>query len=809
MERRINPTPLRALLTTLFVAVGCSGSALTDPDLERFEETLVEVEAFDTDAAVLINEFLPSPSSGSSEWIELYNSSDEAIDIGGYQLDDIREGGSSPYSIPTGTTIAPRGFLAFERTFGLNNTGDEVNLIDASGQLVGTCSYQGNPGQNQSIGRVTDGGSTWQVFAVPTKNASNPPVTVPPSAVVINEVLPSPSGDNSEWIELYNPDDSAIDISGFQLDDTRDGGASPYTLPAGTVISANGFLTFERTFGLNNAGDTVNLVDASGSIVDSYPYTSNPGPDNSIGRMPDGAPTWVVFDHTSTTSPPTKNVSNVNPAAPSATLVINEFLPSPSTGNSEWIELYNPTASAINLSGYRLDDSLDGGAECFVIPENTSIAPNGFLVFERSFGLNNAGDTVNLLDASGAVVDSHQYTSNPGADNSLGRALDGCATWTVFEHTSADSFPTRGQSNYFKEVIEKTIAGDEAYLRFGHSVAVSGDYAIVGKYPGIDEGTAYVYILHRNAGGTNNWGSIKTLRPDLGKMNDEFGYSVAISGEYAVVGQPNGTLSSNLGRVSLFQKDRGGTDNWGHVRTFFGRTDGTRYGHSVSISGDTIVVGESSGNPLSHVYVYQYDAVVSGTWQAGPVLAGDNNFGRSVSISGDNLIVGSKGRAYVFNRNEGGANNWGEVQQIETHDQSFDAVAISGNDAIIGNLGGTFVLHRDEGGANNWGIVKTLLENDYPEGVSNFGYSVALSGDHALVGDTLFGFKSRGAAYIFEKNRGGERNWGRVKRINQSDPGDWDQFGSSLAISDGTVLVGAPGKMLNEHHVGATYVFVK
>lgn len=118
--------------------------------------------------------------------------------------------------------------------------------------------------------------------------------------IVINEFLPNPSGSSSEdteWIELYNTTSASVDLSNWQLDDVVNGGASPYTIPAGTTIAANGFLAFEKAttnIGLNNTDDSVRLIDSNGTELDSYSYSSTLE-DFSYGRTTDGSNTWVNF----------------------------------------------------------------------------------------------------------------------------------------------------------------------------------------------------------------------------------------------------------------------------------------------------------------------------------------------------------------------------------------------------------------------------------------------------------------------------------------------------------------------------------
>ncbi len=126
--------------------------------------------------------------------------------------------------------------------------------------------------------------------------------------ILINEFLPDPNTlYTEEWIELYNPLDVDVDISGYVIDDLIGGGTIPYTIPTGTVIPAHGYLLFYRSttnLALNNAGDDVNFINPDGvTVIDSYTYGSS-SDDVSYGREIDGGSTWTTF------ATPTPGASN-------------------------------------------------------------------------------------------------------------------------------------------------------------------------------------------------------------------------------------------------------------------------------------------------------------------------------------------------------------------------------------------------------------------------------------------------------------------------------------------------------------------
>ncbi len=129
------------------------------------------------------------------------------------------------------------------------------------------------------------------------------------------------------------------------------------------------------------------------------------------------------------------------PATDYSDIVINEFLPVPSLLGSEWIELYNKGAAAVDVSACMVDDVVGQGGAAYTLPSGTSIPPQGFLVIQRYFLLNNNGDTPNLLDPAGRLIDSYKYTGSPGRNVSIGRAPDGENIWGALKN------PTPGKVN--------------------------------------------------------------------------------------------------------------------------------------------------------------------------------------------------------------------------------------------------------------------------------------------------------------------------------------------------------------------------
>ncbi len=395
--------------------------------------------------------------------------------------------------------------------------------------------------------------------------------------------------------------------------------------------------------------------------------------------------------------------------------------------------------------------------------------------------------------------------------------------------------------------VKKIIASDaQAADLFGGSVAVSGDTAVVGAFfedaGGTEAGAAYVF--QRDEGGADNWGEVQKLTASDAQAGDFFGISVAISGDTAIVGaffeDAGGT---EAGAAYVFQRDEGGPDSWGEVQklTASDAQASDEFGISVAISGDTAIVGAFQEAPggiafAGAAYLFERNQGGPDNWgEVKKLTASDaqgGRFGHGVSLSGDTAIVGAlaarvggsggflAGAAYLFERNQGGPDNWGEVTKLTASDaQSGDSfgisVAMGGDTAVVGaleedaggrNAGAAYVFERNQGGPDNWGEVKKLTASD-AEAFDFFGISVAVSGDRAIVGAYLedaggVGFAA-GGAYVFERDQDGPGTWGEVTKLTASDAQAEGRFGISVALSGDRAIVGA---LFADAGRGAAYV---
>ncbi|MBN2393508.1 MAG: SUMF1/EgtB/PvdO family nonheme iron enzyme [Anaerolineae bacterium] len=343
-----------------------------------------------------------------------------------------------------------------------------------------------------------------------------------------------------------------------------------------------------------------------------------------------------------------------------------------------------------------------------------------------------------------------------------------------------------------------------------------------------------------------DWQSIPSQVAKLtaadGAGGDIFGLSVSVSGSTAIVGAHQANVSGNecQGAAYVFYQDQDGSHVWGQVAklTADDGVGGDYFGRSVSLSGDTAIVGSVTNQRKAYVFYRNQNG--DNAWdQIGKLTAADvevdDTFGNSVSIDGDTAVVGAwgaynnsnyqQGAAYVFYRNQGGPDAWGQVIRLTADDgTAYDwfgwSVVVSGDIIIIGapqaaagtvDQGAAYVFYRDENGSNAWGQIAKLTANDGAT-QDRFGVSVALSGDVAVVGayaaDVMNDNDNQGAAYIFYQNQGRSDAWGQVGKLITGDGAEGDNFGCSVSLNGDMAVVGAYQADINGNYSqGAAYTF--
>lgn len=193
-------------------------------------------------ASIRINEWLAHTDDPEPDFVELYNHSNETVDLSRCVLTDDPQ--TNRFRIPDGTVITPRGFVAFDQHqlgFALSAAGESILLLNPDGTRVVDAVRFGPQENGVASGRYPDGTPELRRLTRPTPAAENEPFLA--SDVVINEIMYNPiSGDSSEeFVELHNHTDRAVDVSGWRLTDGID-----YRFPTNSTLPAGGYFVVAR-----------------------------------------------------------------------------------------------------------------------------------------------------------------------------------------------------------------------------------------------------------------------------------------------------------------------------------------------------------------------------------------------------------------------------------------------------------------------------------------------------------------------------------------------------------------------------------
>ncbi len=363
------------------------------------------------------------------------------------------------------------------------------------------------------------------------------------------------------------------------------------------------------------------------------------------------------------------------------------------------------------------------------------------------------------------------------------------------------------------------VGGD----KFGYSVAVDGDTAVIGAYQdngnGTDSGAAYVFT--RNDG---VWDDGVKLTASGGAAYDNFGISVVVDGDTVVVGAPgHDGDGADSGSVYVFVKPTGGWVTSTETAKL-SASDGAAldyFGYSVAVDGDTVLVGAYQDDDEENDSEYSGSAYIftkpnsSGGWADWDPMedtetakltasdgADDDWFGVSVALDGSTAVVGASGdddngidsgSAYVFVKPSAGWADWDDLPP--THDTEEDKE----------------------------GLTAKLTASDGGKAGDEFGRSVAVDVDTVVMGAYQHDpidpdsdpaspsyILDAGAAYVFTRDSGGV--WDRGEKLTAGDGAAQDNFGFSVAVDVDTIVVGAyrdDDEEANLEDSGSAYVFTR
>ena len=363
----------------------------------------------------------------------------------------------------------------------------------------------------------------------------------------------------------------------------------------------------------------------------------------------------------------------------------------------------------------------------------------------------------------------------------------------------------------FSQPKEVKISAEDGETddNFGIAVAVDQNVAVVGAYWDDDNGrdTGAIYVYHKEDG---DWTFHQKLAPEDVSIRANFGSSVAVDGQFIIAGAPKDDVTDeSSGSVYIFKYDSV-LQTWSQFKKLISGNDTSAYnefGTAVTIAGNYLAVGSIGEQDYSgSVYLYHWDG---SQWQEPAILTAEDQtpnafFGFSLAMESGQLLAGAPfgpggGAVYPYQLQD---TLWTPQEKItitgDTENPTFGyAVSLLDDHALIGATtdvsdgisGGAAYIFQHEG--QTWHqqqklINENALDND------QFGFSVALSPDYAIIGARLDDLKGGDSGSLFVFNGTGD-GWYLQTRLVASDGGAGDMLGYALAQHENEIITGAPG----------------
>jgi uncharacterized repeat protein (TIGR01451 family) len=418
--------------------------------------------------------------------------------------------------LPSGLTyVSDTGSGAYNNGTGLWSVGTLANGNTAVLKITATAASNGSTTNSSEIwtsdqydadSTVANGITTEDDYASVTITS-----TYPTMSVIISEVAwaGTAASGSDEWVELYNPGTSPIDVTGWKLQDS----STTIVLSGISIIPAGGFFLLEdreeavdvtanqinSSLSLSNGGETLKLLDGSGTLIDSANSNGGAWPAGSsstygtmerIFSVPDSDTAWTtntgivkngldadgnpIWGTPKFSSPPTPTPIITPTPSSSMSVTISEvaWAGTSASSSDEWVELYNPGSSAVNISGWTLTDGttpivLSGSipAGSFFLLEDRQEAVSDVTAdqIDSSLSLSNSGETLKLLDGSATLIDSANLnggawpagsSSTYGTMERIFTVPDSDTAWTtntgvIKNGKDADGYPILGTPKSF------------------------------------------------------------------------------------------------------------------------------------------------------------------------------------------------------------------------------------------------------------------------------------------------------------------------------------------------------------------------
>ena len=396
---------------------------------------------------VLINEIMYRPSAGQAEWIELYNPTEDSINLQYWQFSDaivdkrIRLSDTALFipkqdyliiaedstifqtfqADPRHAIIPAQGFPA------LNNDGDQIVLYDLIGNIIDQVNYQASWGSEPGISlerimadQQSNDPMNWALSknsngGTPGFKNSNAPADFDLAITAINFAPHNPFPGEEVTISVSITNSGCSAISDFQLS---------------CFIDLNQDSIFQENEQIGEIFTTSELLNCNDSIIVSIPFTPNRSGIFLIGAS-------VVSEQDANSSNNTY-ISNLSVGFERNSLVVNEIMYSPPSGQPEWIELFNPQDISVDIKNWSFSDS-DSSESQFITQNRIEVAPQSFVILSADssilyfYDLNNCPlmiiknwqrlnddrDKVFVFDANKNVMDEICYSSNWGGTDEV------------------------------------------------------------------------------------------------------------------------------------------------------------------------------------------------------------------------------------------------------------------------------------------------------------------------------------------------------------------------------------------------------